>query len=197
MSPCSCVGTLALVMTLPEHARFVLVRLVLLTVLGCLVTLAIAHPTAAYGDFRIDPPAPGPGEPFIMEVVLAGPGNVPIEDAVVLAELRQDPEDDPITARFEEGDTPGRYLAQARVPRAGEWQVLLRDQTFRQEEAQAELSVEIGGAPTGWMTFVLPPTATGGSNLRTWLWWVVGLPVVAGAVLTVSVLTRPEEEEET
>ena len=44
--------------------------------------------------------------------------------------------------------------------------------------------------PPEGLSFVFPPTATGPQGLRTWLLWLVGLPLLAGLAVTVLVLTR-------
>jgi len=69
----------------------------------------------------------------------------------------------------------------------------MRDQTFRQEEARANLSFVVLGSDTELVNeasipFVFPPTATGSQGLRTWLIWLIALPVVAGIVVTAFVL---------
>ena len=82
------------------------------------------------------------------------------------------------------------------LPDTGDWQLLLRDQTFRQEEAKAELSFPVGTGDGGAvLDFVFPPTDTG-QSVATWLVWVVALPVVAGIIVTVVVLRRGEQEGE-
>jgi hypothetical protein len=84
---------------------------------------------------------------------------------------------------------PARYEADLVLPAAGAYGVLVRDQTFAWEEATASLVLEVGGGTVGAIPFILPPTAIGPRSLWTWLIWLVGLPIVAGLVVTVLVLT--------
>lgn len=169
----------------------------LLLVLLLFGAAALAHPTAAYGDLRTDPPAPKAGAPFSLELELADLQDVPVEDASILAELRREAGDSPIITAFEETSTPGRYLAEVELPAGGVWQLLLRDRTYRQEEAQATLTVDVGGPPNGRASFVFPPTRTGPANLWMWLTWIVGIPIAVAVVVTVAVLTRSGDDETT
>lgn len=153
-----------------------------------------AHATLVLGTLTSDPDAPRPSEPFTLSVELVDPTQVPVEDAWVLAEFRQQDApagSEPVTARFEESETPGVYRAQVTLPERGAYTLLLRDQTYRQEEAQAELTFNVGRetSPEN-LSFVFPPTATGPQSLTVWLAWLIGLPLMAAAIVTVLVLTR-------
>ena len=44
----------------------------------------------------------------------------------------------------------------------------------------------IGRTPC--FAFLFPPTATGPQGIATWLIWLIGLPLVVGAIVTVMVL---------
>lgn len=160
---------------------------------------AFAHATLVLGTLSSDPAAPRPGEPFAITVELVDPTQVPVEDAWVLAEFRQQgapAESEPVTARLEEGNTPGVYQAQVTLPERGAYALLLRDQTFRQEEAQAELTFNVGsGTSPENLSFVFPPTATGPQSLTVWLAWLIGLPLSAAIIVTVLVLRRGEAHE--
>ena len=172
--------------------------LVLLLLVG-LGSSALAHATLVLGTLQSVPGVPQPDEPISLVLELADPTGVPVEDAWVLAEFRPEgaPEGEPLGVRFEES-APGRYGAEITLPAAGDWQLLLRDQTFRQEEARATLSFPVGTAAVGdALSFVFPPTATGPRGLATWLVWVIVLPIVAGIVVTVVVLRGSREEVET
>jgi hypothetical protein len=155
---------------------------------------ALAHATLVLGTLSSDPAAPRPGEPFTVSVELVDPTQVPVEDAWVLGEFRQQDVpagSEPVTARFEEGNTPGVYQAQVTLPERGAYALLLRDQTFRQEEAQAELTFNVGRrTPPEARSFIFPPTATGPQGLGVWLLWLIGLPFLAAITVTVLVLTR-------
>ena len=158
----------------------------------CLGAVASAHATLVLGTLQSEPGVPQAGESFSLTLELADPMEVPVEDAWVLAEFRSEgaPEDAaPITTRFEETEVAGVYRTQVTLPQEGTYTLLLRDQTFRQEEARATLTFEVGrGTALEEDSFVFPPTATG-SNLTTWLLWLIGLPLAAALVVTVIVLT--------
>ena len=162
---------------------------------------AFAHATLVLGTLRSDPAVPRPGEPFSLTLELVDPTRVPVEDASVLAEFRQQgaPEGSrPVSTRFEESGTAGVYRAQVTLQERGVYTLLLRDQTYRQEEAQAELTLNVGQRtdPEG-LSFIFPPTATGPQSLTTWLVWLIGLPLVAAVVVTVLVLTRGHDSGST
>ena len=157
---------------------------------------AAAHATLVLGQLEVIPARPTAAAPFSLELTLTGPTQVPVQDAVVVAELRPEaqPDADPIRADFSETDA-GVYQAETDLPRAGAYEVVLRDQTYRQEEATARLETPLHvGAPNETQGFVFPPTATGASGWRTWLLWLIGLPVVAALLVTVLVLTGKEEK---
>lgn len=158
------------------------------------ISAASAHATLVLGALRSDPAAPRPGAAFSLTLDLVDPTQVPVEDAWVLAEFRPQGAPagtEPVATRFEETETAGVYRAQISLPKRGAYTLLLRDQTYRQEEAQAELSFRVGRpTPPEGLSFVFPPTATGPQGLRTWLLWLVGLPLLAGVGVTVLVLTR-------
>lgn len=156
--------------------------------------VVFAHATLVLGTLTSDPAAPRPGELFTITVELVDPTQVPVEDAWVLAEFRQQGApagSEPVTARFEEGNTPGVYQAQVTLPERGAYALLLRDQTYRQEEAQASLTFPVGQASAEPQRFVFPATATGPQSLTTWLLWLIGLPLLAALIVTVVVLSRP------
>ncbi len=163
--------------------------ILLLLVLGCGGS-ALAHATLVFGVLSSSPAAPRALEAFTLRLELLDPTQTPVEDAYVIAEFRQSPEDEPISAILEESDTPGRYETVLTLSTAGVYQLLLRDQTFRQEEAQAELQIVLGEEPLfpeGADAILFPPTATRW-DLRSILVFVVALPVLAGIVVTVLVL---------
>ena len=177
----------------PFHLGIALKLLVLLSV--GVSSIALAHATVVFGTLQTDT-VPLPGEPIRLSMILEDPTEVPVEDAWVLAELRPQgaQEAEPVSARFEESD-PGVYWAEFTLPEAGEWQLLLRDQTFRQEEAEADLTFPVGTGDGEEIVFLFPPTATGQSNLMTWLVWLIALPLAAGLIVTVVVLRRGNSED--
>ena len=162
-----------------------------------LIGLALAHATLVLGTVESSPALPAAGEPFTLSLGLEDVTELPVEDAFVLAEFRpQEGEGDsaePITAEFEEAGT-GTYIATATLPEPGPYTLRLRDQTFRQEEAVAELTFHVGEGEANELSFVFPPTETGSQN--PWLWILaLGLPILAAAVVTAVVLLRTEEPE--
>lgn len=172
-------------------------RAALLLIAGLSVLLlgaaAFAHATLVLGTLTSDPATPQPSEPFTVTLELFDPTQVPVEDAWVLAEFRQQgaPEDtEPVSGRFEESETPGVYRTLVALPERGRYVLLLRDQTFRQEEAQATLTFPVGRPLAEPLEFVFPPTATGPQSLGVWLLWLIGLPLLAAVIVTVLVLTR-------
>lgn len=184
----------------PTHplAALNLIAAVLTLLFG---TAALAHATLVLGSLGSDPAASRPGEPFTLNLELVDPTQVPVEDAWVVAEFR--PEGAPegaetVNARFEESETAGVYRAQVTLPERGTYALLLRDQTYRQEEAQAELTFNVGRetSPEN-LSFVFPPTATGPQSLTVWLAWLIGLPLLAAIVVTVLVWRRGEGRETT
>jgi hypothetical protein len=176
--------------------------LVALVVLG-LAGGASAHPTLVLGELRVSPDPPVAGEPLRISLTLAEPSMAPVEDAVVLVELREHrPETAAVPAASTEAPTlapaeverdlvevaPARYEAEVVLDRAATYHLLIRDRTFEWEEANASVLIEVGGDPLGTLPFILPPTAIGPRSVWTWLAWLIGLPVVAGIVVTLLVL---------
>jgi hypothetical protein len=153
--------------------------------------MALAHATLVFGTVTTEPSPPPAGEPFTLRLEMRDPVDAPVEDAIVFVEAR--PEggaDDARVAsdRFAEVD-PGVYRTDIELPEPGPWTLLFRDQTFRQEEAQATVTLRVGADVAAEpVSFIFPPTATGPTSLTTWLVWLIGLPLVAGAVVTVIVL---------
>jgi hypothetical protein len=176
-----------------------LVALALLALAGG----ACAHATLVLGELRVSPDPPVAGEPLRISLTLAEPSMAPVEDAVVLVELREHrPETAAVPAASTEAPTlapaeverdlvevaPARYEAEVVLDRAATYHLLIRDRTFEWEEANASVLIEVGGDPLGTLPFILPPTAIGPRSVWTWLAWLIGLPVVAGIVVTLLVL---------
>jgi hypothetical protein len=156
---------------------------------------ALAHATLVFGTVTTEPAPPPAGEPFALWIEMRDPVDAPVEDAIVFVEARPEEGGEMIASdRFAEPEG-GVYRTELVLPEPGPWTLLFRDQTYRQEEAQATVTLAVGpDAVTEQVSFIFPPTATGPTNLATWLVWLVGLPLVAGAVVTVIVLRsgRPE-----
>jgi hypothetical protein len=156
---------------------------------------ALAHATLVFGTVTTEPAPPPAGEPFALRIEMRDPVDAPVEDAIVFVEARPEEGGEMIASdRFAEPEA-GVYRTDLVLPEPGPWTLLFRDQTYRQEEAQATVTLAVGpDAVTEPVSFIFPPTATGPTNLATWLAWLIGLPLVAGAVVTVIVLRsgRPE-----
>ena len=186
----------------PGRRRARLARTALVCLAACAVSAAAAHATIVFGTLTPTPNPPDAGEPLAFELTLDDPTGTPVEDAVVRAELSPAAPDDAlgdagpadlaapvVEASFDEV-RPGLYRAELAAPAEGLYRILLRDRTFRQEEATQIVSMRIGaGAAIEPIDFLFPPTATGGS-LGTWLLWLVAIPLLAGIVVTVLVLRR-------
>ena len=146
------------------------------------------HATLVFGSLEVDPDPPQSGVPFTLTLIMSDAAGVPVEDAVVLAELHAPSGGDPVVVSLEETPVGGNYSAQLTLNEAGGYRLIMRDRTFRQEEARANLQLEIGGEAVGPLSFIFPPTATGRRSLTTWLLWLIGLPVAAGLLVSLLVL---------
>jgi hypothetical protein len=158
-----------------------------------LTSWVLAHATVVFGTLTVEPNPPPANAPIVLDLFLEDPTGTPVEDAIVRAELSPVTADPGITApetagaettgpetaaesapealaeplaetEFAEVE-PGRYRAEVVVPVTGTYQVLIRDRTFRQEEASQIVSLDIGtGDRVAPIDFLLPPTAPGATN---------------------------------
>ena len=173
---------------------------ILLTLALLVAGVVFAHATLVLGTVSSTPANPQPGEDFQLSLKLEDPTGLAVEDAVVFAEFRppgDSLESEPVRRVTLEETSAGSYAASLALPSAGEWSLFLRDQTFRQEEATAQLTFVLGERandepPT--RSFVFPPTATS-APLRVWLYWMLGVPLLAAVVVTVLVLTNSKEPQ--
>ena len=174
-------------------------RILSTLLLFTLAAAVYAHATLVLGTLSTLPTEPRAGEPFTLQLTMTDPTGFPIEDAYVLAEFDQAADqagEEPLSVTFEEVSA-GTYATDVTLPEAGDYTLLLRDQTFRQEEAQASKEVVLGDGSLfqdGDTSIVFPPTQTT-SSLQTWLIWLIALPVLAGVVVTVLVLRSSKPEE--
>lgn len=172
---------------------------------------AAAHATLVIGTLSFAPdPGDGASE-LLATLVLEDPGLVEVEDAVVFLELRHLDEPDSAPAVNSQPDNeavfvserlpevaPGTYQIAVPAPEPGTYVLSVRDRTYRQEEAVANLVVTVvAGTAIGKHPFVLPPTATGPASLGTWLVWLIGVPLLAGVLVTVLVLRGGRHDDET
>jgi hypothetical protein len=168
-------------------------RLLPLTFLLCLTfTEVSAHAFFVTGEITTTPTPAPIGEEFILQIAMTDPSGAPVEDAVVAAEFSKDGK----MNRFEFFDSgvPGLYSAQVTLLSEGTYSLLLRDTTFTQEEAKATLEFTLGTGQPDTIAFIFPPTRTGNNNLSTWLIWVIGIPVLAGIIVTVLVLMNTKDK---
>ena len=174
-------------------------RAPLASLVAVLLAQAAAHATLVFGELTVAPDPPRAGTAFAVTVTLEDPTLAPLEDAIVILEFRPLAADasgaDPSSAaapalrdvRLAEV-TPAVYRGEVSLPTTGSYEVRVRDRTFSFEEAAATVIVAVGGAPVAAVPFVLPPTQVGPRGLATWLVWLIGVPVLAGAVVTALVL---------
>ena len=177
------------------------------TTLALLVGTAYAHATLVFGTVRIEPDPPPPGTSFTLTLTLEDPALAPVEDAVVFVEARPMPAADaplpspsteapalppPLRAERLVEVAPAVYRAEFELPAGDAYHLLVRDQTYQWEEANASVVLPLLGSPVGELPFILPPTQVAPRSLWTWIVWLVGLPLVAGIVVTLLVLrSRP------
>lgn len=166
---------------------------------------AAAHATLVFGELTFAPDPIAPGAPFSVSVTLEDPTLTPVEDAIVSLEFRpMDPGAEPLPADAELPPplrdvrlieaAPAVYVGDVDLPAAGRYLVRVRDRTFQWEEATASVVLIVDERPLGVLPFVLPPTQVGPRGLTTWLLWLIGVPLVAGGVVTVLVLTSNRGE---
>ncbi len=158
-----------------------------------------AHATIVLGRLSSEPTTPIANEPFTLTLEMLDPSQVAVEDAIVFADFQLRSETTQL--EFTETETPGVYQTEGVLAIAGEYQLIMRDQTFRQEEARANLSFFVTTEDDNQINeasiaFVFPPTATGSNSLTTWLIWLIGIPILAGIVVTVVVLVNPRKDVE-
>lgn len=176
-------------------------RRLLALAVALLLGHATAHATLVFGELVFAPDPIVPGSPVAVTVTLEDPTLTPVEDAIVTVEFRPlEADAAALPADAEQAPPPLRdvrlvetapavYTADVELPAAGSYQVRVRDQTFQWEEATASVVLVVDDRPLGVLPFVLPPTQVGPRGLTTWLLWLIGVPLVAGAVVTVLVLS--------
>lgn len=167
---------------------------------------ALAHATLVFGEVTTQPASPRAGELITLNLKMHDPISTPVEDAIVFLEAAPQPDPAAAPAEGEEGliipepvvsterfreVAPAMYQTEFTLPHEGKWRLVFRDQTYRQEEARAGVTLLVGeGATSEPLYFVFPPIATGPDSLATWLVFVVGIPLLAGLGITVAVLRK-------
>lgn len=191
-------------------ARCLLVGFVSLAL--ALTAVAAAHATLVIGTLTLEPDPTAGAAAIAVSIDLEDPGLVEVEDAVIFLELRAAPASGVATRENEQPQgealyvsdrlaeiSPGHYIAQlpgllAGAPLAGDYTISVRDRTYRQEEAVANLVVSLGDEEVGEVVFVLPPTDIGPASLGTWLLWLIVVPLLAGVIVTILVLRGGKDE---
>lgn len=167
---------------------------------------ATAHATLVFGELTFDPDPITPGSPSRVTLTLEDPTLTPIEDAIVSLEFRpMEPGAAPPSADAElppplrdvrvVETAPAVYTADVDLPELGTYSVRVRDRTFEWEEATASLVLVVDDRPLGVLPFILPPTQVSPAGLSTWLLWLIGIPLIAGAVVTTLVLTSNRSDD--
>jgi hypothetical protein len=165
---------------------------------------AAAHQSLLFAHVSTRPDAPLAGEPFELLVHLTDSSHRDVGRVELVASLtevgRPEAEDiDAGGAQEGAGATPldaepgsGLYRGLMPAHPAGEYRLTLVELVDGETETSASAEIEIGGEAVD-MQLVLPPS--GRNGLGTWLVWLVGLPLLAGLLVTLLVLTgRPGPE---
>jgi YtkA-like len=167
-----------------------------LLLLSLLISEVSAHAFFVTGVITTTPTPAEAGKEFILQIEMTDPNQAPVEDAIIAAEFAKDGQ----TSRFEffPSGVAGLYSAKVTLPEEGLYSLRLLDTTFGKEAGNAtEAKVEftLGPTQTSQIAFIFPPTRTGTNNLSTWLIWVIGIPVLAGIVVTVLVLLNTKDKD--
>ncbi len=160
-----------------------------------LFSAVFSHASIVLVTLTVTPKAPEAGQNFQIELHLEDPLQTPIEDAIILVEasLQGISDSVPIISNLTE-NSAGVYQTTIKLPQEGTWELFFRDQTFKQEEATARVSINLGAENPEKIEFIFPPTQVTSNNLWVWLVWVIGLPIVAALIVTVLVLSSGKVE---
>ncbi len=178
---------------IPQLTKFIFV-------LACIVAsaIALAHATIVIVTLSLNPLTPQVNETLDFSVYMETPLQVPVEDAIIFVEAKPK---DGITTEVtriqltEDRENPGTYRGNITPNKEGAWDFFFRDQTYKAEEANQHIEVLVGKENFSDIEFIFPPTAIESRNSwRTWLIWLVGLPLVAAIILTVFVLTGSKND---
>lgn len=184
----------------PQHRRASALLVLLPVLLACLSpAVALAHGTVVLGAVTANPDPPRPGAPLILTVDLAKLSKAPVEGAKLEGSLRPAGRPDAAATpiAFQEYPEPyGTYRARLEAPPAGRYTLTVRDRTYPREDIRASVTLQVGGAqPNGSLDFTFPPATGGPRSVLRWLLWLVGLPLLAGVVVTVLVLRSKNQEK--
>ena len=188
----------------------------LLTLILFTMQAALAHATLVFGTLNTEPNPAQAEDGFRLILHMMDPVRTPVENAIVFAEFGPphalgepdeglsaaetllqaggtDAHEDFTRFAFTETGPGGNYEAFVQLPENGHYALLLRDQTYPKEDAVAHLEFTLG-EPLDELLFVFPPTDIGTATLSTWLIWLIAIPLVAGAVVTVVVLAGGKKD---
>jgi len=153
---------------------------------------ALAHGTVVLGAVTANPDPPRPGAALILTVDLARRSKAPVEGAKLEGSLRPagNPDAAATPLAFREYPEPyGTYRARLQAPPAGRYTLTVRDRTYPKEDIRASVMLQVGGSqPNGSLDFSFPPATGGPRSVVRWLLWLVGVPLLAGVVVTVLML---------
>lgn len=168
------------------------------TVIITVLSIGLAHATIVLGQFSVKPQKPSAGEPLTLQVVLEDTSLSPVSDAIVFVELRPagNPEATPVRVDLKETATDGAYQGETTL-KAGPYDIFLRDQTYKAEETNAYLDAPLQvGKSNSLQEFNFPPTATARVGWRTWLLWLLGVPLGAALIVSTLILRRGDAAAE-
>lgn len=174
-----------------------------------LLCFASAHQSLLFAHVTTRPAMPVAGEAFELRVHLTDSSHREVSDVNLVAQVDDDAET-AVDEQAEDGTLPDRALALAEPliaePGSGEYRgrIAARPQgVYRltlvevvdgESESSAAGNLGVGGSSAVDLQLLLPPSGEGG--LGTWLVWLVGLPLLAGLLVTVLVLTGRTQAEE-
>jgi hypothetical protein len=158
---------------------------------------ASAHQSLLFAHVTTRPEAAAPGEPFELLVHLTDSAHRDVSGVELAALLSDSTEDGLDVARRGEGVPAGaprlrgeagsgRYHGTMPGRPAGTYLLTIVEVVGGEVETRASAELAVGG-PAVDLRLLMPPS--GRSGLGTWLVWLVGLPLLAGLLVTLLVLT--------
>ena len=185
------------------RARRALAAAVLVTAMGW----TAAHPVLLFGRVSTDPADAPAGQPVRVTVQLTDSARQEVPGLDMEIRLF-DPETDPealaaVGASEESGlpvlarvaitdeDDNGVYHGELPELAAGSYPFRLVELVDEEVESNSSGVLPVGAGEPIDMDLILPPVAAG---VGTWLIWLVGLPLLAGVLVTVLVLSGKGKE---
>jgi hypothetical protein len=164
-----------------------------------LTASATAHQQLLFARVASVPEVPRPGEPFEVRVIVNDASRRAVSDMnlrLFFSPLGQDVQganqapdqeiDRPVTVALT-GSGAGTYRGTVEGLDAGSYRMTLAEFVDGNRESSAVTEISVDGGTPLEAELLLPPG--GGGGLGTWLVWLVGLPVLAGVLVTLLVLT--------